>query len=303
MSAPAVIDSFTGKYRFLSNFEHAPIRIRIDKMDLQGDSVEHLYQALKATNAKDRMKILSCGQPGAAKRWGSKIKCRPDWEEKKVGFMRALVLAKFQQNPRLAQRLLDTGNAELVEGNWWGDRFWGVCRGLGENQLGRILMWVRAELRRRRPQEPAVDGAVAVEGEGEVELGGERLTSEVTTPLAADSASAPQFTGPFARLDQWVEDTKLFSAPWQWIKDDGFRESCQIPGVVDEVIRRLEAGDYSWQYFSLLARMTNYTPVREENRGYVSKMAADWVEWYRNKEDPSWWSERKSAQPSEQASG
>lgn len=32
------------------------------------------------------------------------------------------------------------------EGNTWGDKFWGVCDGEGENHLGKLLMEVRAEL-------------------------------------------------------------------------------------------------------------------------------------------------------------
>jgi predicted NAD-dependent protein-ADP-ribosyltransferase YbiA (DUF1768 family) len=39
-----------------------------------------------------------------------------------------------------------TGDEELVEGNWWNDTFWGVCNGVGENNLGKLLMKIRAEL-------------------------------------------------------------------------------------------------------------------------------------------------------------
>ena len=42
--------------------------------------------------------------------------------------------------------LLATGKATLVEGNSWGDTFWGVCRGKGKNMLGKILMRVRKRL-------------------------------------------------------------------------------------------------------------------------------------------------------------
>jgi predicted NAD-dependent protein-ADP-ribosyltransferase YbiA (DUF1768 family) len=60
--------------------------------------------------------------------------------------MEGLVRQKFSKDPVLRQRLLDTGDQDLVEGNTWGDTFWGVCRGQGSNWLGRILMDVRAEL-------------------------------------------------------------------------------------------------------------------------------------------------------------
>ena len=60
--------------------------------------------------------------------------------------MLSIVRAKFE-NAYLRRRLIATGDAELMEGNDWGDRFWGVCRGKGENRLGKILMKVRAEIR------------------------------------------------------------------------------------------------------------------------------------------------------------
>lgn len=47
----------------------------------------------------------------------------------------------------MSETIDSTGDVELVEGNWWGDRFWGVCDGVGENRLGRCLMEVRKELR------------------------------------------------------------------------------------------------------------------------------------------------------------
>lgn len=62
--------------------------------------------------------------------------------------MYAVVRAKFSQNPDLLQRLIDTGDMELTEGNRWHDRYWGVdlMSGEGENHLGIILMKVRTEL-------------------------------------------------------------------------------------------------------------------------------------------------------------
>ncbi|CAM0109837.1 hypothetical protein VPH166E361_0119 [Vibrio phage 166E36-1] len=52
-------------------------------------------------------------------------------------------------NPSLRSKLLDTSDVELVEGNWWGDKYWGVClkTGEGENNLGKLLMKVREDLK------------------------------------------------------------------------------------------------------------------------------------------------------------
>ncbi len=59
--------------------------------------------------------------------------------------MTDLVRQKFQ-DPELRAALLATGNRYLEETNWWGDTFWGVCNGAGENRLGMILMAIRTRI-------------------------------------------------------------------------------------------------------------------------------------------------------------
>lgn len=93
-----------------------------------------------------RLRIAALPTPLAAKRTGRVVLLRADWEEVKVEVMRAVLKAKFS-DPELADALLATNDAELIEGNWWGDKFWGVCRGVGKNKLGQLLMQLRAELR------------------------------------------------------------------------------------------------------------------------------------------------------------
>ena len=56
---------------------------------------------------------------------------------------------KFSCNFYLLHKLLTTGDAKIVEGNTWGDTFWGVCGGVGENHLGKVLMRIRAELQNK----------------------------------------------------------------------------------------------------------------------------------------------------------
>ena len=56
-------------------------------------------------------------------------------------------MCKFMQNPELRDALLATGNSLLIEGNTWGDYFWGKVNGHGENHLGLILMDVREKLK------------------------------------------------------------------------------------------------------------------------------------------------------------
>lgn len=127
-----MIDEFRGKYRWLSNFE---------------GGVEAKYQAAKTLDEGWKRRILDASSPGEAKRLGRKAPIRKDWEVIKIGVMYSLLLEKFKEEP-YRSLLLATGEEELIEGNWWGDTFWGVCRGKGRNVLGTLLMRVREELRR-----------------------------------------------------------------------------------------------------------------------------------------------------------
>ena len=138
------IDQFRDEYEFLSNFHEAPVTWE----GLTYPNSEAAFQAAKVLTQEERLPFTVM-QPGKAKRMGRKVPLRADWEQVKYGIMDAIVLAKFKQNAELAAKLLATGDAELVEGNTWGDTCWGVDlrTGKGENHLGRILMKVRSTLR------------------------------------------------------------------------------------------------------------------------------------------------------------
>jgi ribA/ribD-fused uncharacterized protein len=133
------ISEFSGRYHFLSNFH--PVEVEFDGMTYP--SVEHAYQAAKTLDTDEREIIRTANGPGMAKKLGKHAKLRSDWEGIRIIVMTELVYQKFSRNPELARKLIDTGSSTLIEGNWWGDRFWGVCRGQGDNHLGRILMAVR----------------------------------------------------------------------------------------------------------------------------------------------------------------
>lgn len=140
--APAIIPAFQGPYRWLSNFWHVPIEM--DNMIYP--SVEHAYQAAKTFDVSARMSIQALLKPGDAKRAGRKVDIRPDWERVKLDVMLSLLRNKFLDKT-LRVKLLDTGDAMLIEGNNWGDTFWGQCNGKGDNYLGQLLMRVRDEIR------------------------------------------------------------------------------------------------------------------------------------------------------------
>lgn len=136
------IESFSGTYEFLSNFHGGMVTIG----GHQFQTAEHAYQAAKASNVEGLNAILRCATPGQAKRMGRKIEMVSDWNDIRLSVMENIVRIKFQ-NPTLASKLLSTGDAYLVEGNTWGDTFWGVCGGKGENHLGKILMLIREEIK------------------------------------------------------------------------------------------------------------------------------------------------------------
>ena len=129
---------FNSEYVFLSNFYPSPIIID----GIKYPTVEHAYQAAKTIDRREKLAIAATRSPGQAKRMGRKISLRRDWEEVKILTMLELLHLKFR-HPVLKDQLLATGDTELIEGNNWGDTFWGVCCGKGSNKLGKLLMLVR----------------------------------------------------------------------------------------------------------------------------------------------------------------
>jgi hypothetical protein len=149
MTDRKIIDSFTlaSGYAFLSNFHPSTIWVEGKAYP----TVEHAYQAHKTLNEDSRELIRNAKDPSIAKKLGRGVEMRPDWDTVKEGLMRDFIRKKFE-SPFLAHKLLETGDCELVFGNTWNDRVWGVCRGTGANLLGKILMEVREDLRRESGQ-------------------------------------------------------------------------------------------------------------------------------------------------------
>ena len=130
------IEYFKGEYDFLSNFYESPVMY-------DGRLYANSEGAFHSMKSLDPSMDLN---PSLAKKLGRSVVLRSDWDEVKDGIMKEIVKAKFVQNKDLTKKLLATGDAELIEGNWWGDRYWGVCEGTGKNMLGKILMEVRNEI-------------------------------------------------------------------------------------------------------------------------------------------------------------
>ena len=151
LRAGPAVTQFRGEHAYLSNFYPSPIHAPSIWADA-GDwpTVEHAFQAAKAVNSWDRQKIFNAPSPGQAKRLGNVVELRRDWQYVRLKIMDHLVSLKFGQHKDLRRLLLLSGNRDLIEGNHWGDTFWGVCGGRGRNELGIILMCVRARFRGTR---------------------------------------------------------------------------------------------------------------------------------------------------------
>ena len=141
-----MIDFFDGEFAFLSNFYNASC---IFEGKLY-PTVEHAFQAAKSLDHAERDWIAAAGSPGLAKRLGRRVNLRPDWEKVKFDVMEECLRSKFA-DPVLKQKLLATGDEELVEGNYWHDNTYGNCSCekckdiVGRNMLGNILMKLRTE--------------------------------------------------------------------------------------------------------------------------------------------------------------
>ncbi len=158
-----LIDRFEGAHAFLSNFypyntdseEAIHLTPPVVLKGRSFRSAEHAYQACKTTDLQAQAEIAAASSPGAAKALGRRAPMRPGWDDMKVRVMRQVIQAKFAPTTALSHRLMLTGNKKLVEGNTWGDTFWGCVlepsetsygTWVGANNLGLLLMEQRKAL-------------------------------------------------------------------------------------------------------------------------------------------------------------
>lgn len=139
------IFGFFKDHRFLSNFYLCPIFYNGDYYQ----SNEHAYQAAKTHDPDEKRGIKNAATPNDARKLGSKCTIREDWETVKFQVMEDVNRLKFA-DPELRKMLLETGDKYLEETNWWCDKVWGTFKGEGQNNLGKILMKIRQEIRENR---------------------------------------------------------------------------------------------------------------------------------------------------------
>jgi ribA/ribD-fused uncharacterized protein len=140
-----LFSSKSPEYGWLSNVSE-------DGFVLDGErwaSVEHYYQAQKYVGTEAFARIRKAESPLKARKAGQdrSLVLRADWEAVKEDAMRRAVQAKFEQSRRLRERLIATGDEELVHQSST-DAYWGrTAEGVGDNRLGEILMAIRTILR------------------------------------------------------------------------------------------------------------------------------------------------------------
>jgi ribA/ribD-fused uncharacterized protein len=138
--------AFRGDRFFCSNMLIAPVEV--DGVTYRCSEAAYVAHKIDPAHPeRDKWLAQLSEMSGSdAKRFGRRIPVRADWDTIKTEVMLKVVTAKFEQNPRLARKLIETGDEVLVERNNWNDTFWGVCNGNGLNKLGSILMVVRSKL-------------------------------------------------------------------------------------------------------------------------------------------------------------
>ena|ERR1700733_11597602 len=164
-----IINRFTGPYAYLSNFFLRPIVYK----GIRFESSEHAYQWEKTHDEVEKNFVLTIQRsdidpetknaviksfvttPAQAKKRGTMVTLREDWEIIKIPIMAEIDEVKFTQHKDLTELLLSTDHALLIEGNHWHDNFWGSCTcgkcesKLKLNNLGKIHMKTREKLRQR----------------------------------------------------------------------------------------------------------------------------------------------------------
>lgn len=118
-------------------------------------SVEHYYQAMKFDDPEYQARIRQADHPKKARKLGRNRlkKRRKDWRQLKTTVMTRGVYTKCRTYPEIAQALIATGSARLIENSNY-DYFWGCGRDRrGANRYGEVLMNVRDKLNQEKTPE------------------------------------------------------------------------------------------------------------------------------------------------------
>ncbi|QMU67587.1 NADAR family protein [Streptacidiphilus sp. P02-A3a] len=110
-------------------------------------SVVHGYWALSAADASDHDRIRDAPTGREAHELGGRADRRADWASVRLAVMGALLRAKFEQHPDLAEMLLSTGDSAISYTGLLDSPFWRDAPDRqGRNWIGRLLQLTRSEL-------------------------------------------------------------------------------------------------------------------------------------------------------------
>lgn len=110
---------------------------------------EHAYQSEKFAAEQHKEMIRKAPSAHEAFKRAELLKdmVRPDWPLIRIKIMKAILTAKVSQHKYVYRKLMETGDRLLIE-NSWRDSFWGWGPNkTGANQLGRLWMEIRKDLR------------------------------------------------------------------------------------------------------------------------------------------------------------
>ena len=137
-------NSTTGVTEF-SNFYGKPFCMITPLGELAFNTAEGAYQCYKDGFTIEGYKQFKALDGKTAKAAGKSVKLVESWDSTKDGVMLNILRAKFSI-AKLKDLLLSTGNKKLVHICPWGDTYWGVTKGIGQNRMGVLLEQVRSEL-------------------------------------------------------------------------------------------------------------------------------------------------------------
>ena len=173
------IVGFKGYYKFLANDARTAFVFSTKNHDIKlfdgteisdiVSTAEHAYHAMKACNQYDAGLILGLPHADQPRRNGRQMSLRPDWRDIRLEVMECVLRDKFTLGAGSSgwgMKLVATADLELVnETKFKTNLFWGTHNGKGENNLGKLLMQIREELKSYLPvdwskyQEPYISTA------------------------------------------------------------------------------------------------------------------------------------------------
>lgn len=149
-----IVGFYEREFYVFSNFSS----FQIDWKGRHWPTSEHAYQASHFFETAPELVELILQAPSAHEAFkiakSNSEKVPEDWEAVKVEVMYDICKQKLLQNPYVYRKLLQTGDLAIVEDSpkdsFWG---WGKTKN-GRNELGKIWMKLRSELKSGELQRP-----------------------------------------------------------------------------------------------------------------------------------------------------